>query len=295
MCRGDRREEIFRGDEDRELFLKTLGEACSKTGWVVHAFVLMPNHYHLVLETPKGNLVAGMRWFQSTYTIRFNARHRLSGHLYQGRYKALLVDAESGGYLGTVANYVHLNPVRARLVDAEALPEYPWSSVRWYMSPRQRPAWFSVDRVLGAIGLTDQASARRRYIGYLIEQGGRDRRRSGEEDPYASIRRGWFFGDEERKAALLDEASSDRSRGCGYSGAAAEDHREEHARRLLREEVRRSRLTLDAVKALPWTDKRKRQVAKAVRGRTTMTNRWVADHLGGGHESTVSRAVNEQG
>ena len=84
MCRGDRREAIFRGDPDREMFLKTLGESCERAGFVVHSYVLMSNHYHLLLETPAGNLVAGMRWFQSTYTARFNARERKGGHVFQG-------------------------------------------------------------------------------------------------------------------------------------------------------------------------------------------------------------------
>ena len=98
MCRGDRREEIFRDEQDRELFLSTLGQACERCGFVVHSYVLMRNHYHLLLETPAGNLVAGMKWFQGTYTVRFNARHRLAGHLFAGRYKAVLVEREEPSY-----------------------------------------------------------------------------------------------------------------------------------------------------------------------------------------------------
>ena len=89
MNRGDRREPIFKDDKDRLNFLATLGEACQKTGWQVHAFCLMPNHFHLVLETPQGNLVAGMKWLLGTYTGRFNRRHKLFGHLFSGRYKGL--------------------------------------------------------------------------------------------------------------------------------------------------------------------------------------------------------------
>ena len=91
MCRGNRQEDIFWGDRDCEMFLDTLGEACGRCGWKAHAFALMGNHYHLLLETPEANLVDGMRWFQGTYTQRFNARHNVWGHLFQGRYKALLV------------------------------------------------------------------------------------------------------------------------------------------------------------------------------------------------------------
>ena len=89
LDRGDHQEAIVRGDADRERFVATLGKLCERTGWRVHAFVLMTNHYHLLVETPQANLVAGMRWFQTTYTMRYNRRHRLSGHLFQGRYKAV--------------------------------------------------------------------------------------------------------------------------------------------------------------------------------------------------------------
>src|ERR1700730_16986680 len=97
MARGDRRERIVHDEIDRYSLVKTLGEACGKTGWLIHAWVLMDNHYHAVIETPQGNLVVGMRWFQNTYTRRFNTRHRLWGHLFGGRYKAVLVE---GGEFG---------------------------------------------------------------------------------------------------------------------------------------------------------------------------------------------------
>ena len=96
----------------------TLGEACGKTGWQVHALCLMPNHFHLVVETPQANLVAGMKWLLGTYTGRFNRRHKLFGHLFSGRYKALIVDGSGNGYLKTVCDYVHLNPARAKLLHA---------------------------------------------------------------------------------------------------------------------------------------------------------------------------------
>jgi putative transposase len=127
MSRGDRREDIFLDDVDRHDFLKTLAEACQKTGWQVHAYCLMANHYHLVLETPNANLVAGMAWLQSTYTIRLNHRHKLIGHVLSGRYKAQLVEGSGNGYLRTACDYVHLNPVRAHLLrPEERLLAYPW-------------------------------------------------------------------------------------------------------------------------------------------------------------------------
>ena len=95
LCRGDRREAIFADDADREVFLSTLAQMCQRTGMLVHSYVLMSNHYHLLMETPQPNLSAGMKWFQGTYTQRYNTRHRLSGHLFQGRYKAIPVETRN--------------------------------------------------------------------------------------------------------------------------------------------------------------------------------------------------------
>ena len=99
------REDIFVDDVDRQDFLKTLAEACQKTGWQVHAYCLMRNHFHMVLETPNANLVEGMRWFLSAYTIRLNHRQKLFGHVFSGRYKALLVEGSGNGYLKTACDY----------------------------------------------------------------------------------------------------------------------------------------------------------------------------------------------
>jgi len=130
MARGNQGQEIFKDDRDRQCFLETLGEACEKTGWTIHAYVLMGNHYHLLVETPEGNLVSGMKWVQGAYTQRYNSRHRLFGHLFQGRYKAAIVDGRDEDYFQVVSTYIHLNPARANLirVGAERLKGYRWSS-----------------------------------------------------------------------------------------------------------------------------------------------------------------------
>ena len=180
---------------DRLDFLKTLAEACQKTGWWVHAYCLMPNHYHLVLETPEPNLVAGMAWLQSTYTIRLNHRHRLFGHVFGGRYKAQLVEGSGNGYLRTACDYVHLNPVRARMLPVgERLLSYPWSSFGAYLAaPKHRPGWMRVDRLLGEHGIQeDTASGRQRFEQWM------EKRRAEEGDPEAlkALRRGWCLGGE---------------------------------------------------------------------------------------------------
>ncbi|PYJ01489.1 MAG: hypothetical protein DMF00_04750 [Verrucomicrobia bacterium] len=130
LSRGDRREAIFRTEADRKLFLNLLDQTCRRTGWQIHAYCLMDNHFHLVVETPRGNLSTGMQWFLGSYTQRFNRRHRLWGHLFGGRYKALLVDGRPGGaYLRRVCDYVHLNPVRAGMLgNKEKVHRFRWSS-----------------------------------------------------------------------------------------------------------------------------------------------------------------------
>ena len=171
MNRGDRREAIFKDDKDRQMFMSTLAEACGKTGWQVHALCLMGNHFHLVVETPQGNLVAGMKWFLGTYTGRFNRRHKLFGHLFSGRYKALIVDGSGHGYLKTVCEYVHLNPARAKLLRPEQpLRAYRWSSWPEYLKkPRQRPGWLRVDRLLGEMRIPKDSPAGRRELERLVE------------------------------------------------------------------------------------------------------------------------------
>ena len=147
MNRGDRREPIFRDDADRQRFVETLAEACERSGWQVHAYCLMPNHFHLVVETPQPTLVAGMKWSLGTYTGRFNRRHRLCGHLFSGRYKSLIVDGSGGGHRRTVCKNVHLNPARAGLLRPEqALPAYRWSSWPAYTGTKSRSRFGSGKR-----------------------------------------------------------------------------------------------------------------------------------------------------
>ena len=120
MARGNQGGAIFKDDKDRQRFLETLGESAEKTGLLIHAYVLMGNHYHLLVETPEGNLVAGMKWLQATYTQRYNRRHRRFGHLFQGRYKAVIVDPQESAYFQVISTYIHLNPARASFIRIAA-------------------------------------------------------------------------------------------------------------------------------------------------------------------------------
>ena len=154
MNRGDHLEPIFQGDPDRQLFLKTLAESSQSSGWWIHSFVLMKNHYHLLLETPRGNLSSGMKWLNATYTARYNSRHKTRGHLFQGRYKALLVDGQSDNYLLTVSDYIHMNPVRiGKAKTLQQLLQDPWNSAGILAAPpKKHPPWLRWQRLYAELG-----------------------------------------------------------------------------------------------------------------------------------------------
>ncbi|HEY1786864.1 MAG TPA: transposase [Verrucomicrobiae bacterium] len=232
MNRGDRREPIFLEDSDRELFLKTLDETCQKTNWQVHAYCLMKNHFHLVVETPRANLITGMRWFLGTYTARFNRWHKLFGHLFSGRYKSLIVDGSGTGYLKTVCDYVHLNPVRARLLpEAEPLAAYRWSSWPEYLKkPRQRPPWLRTDRLLGDWNIPRDDGVGRRAMEAAMEQR-RALERARETGDWKRLRRGWCLGTKEFRKDLLERIGE--KKGEQHHGRELKESDEQKAERLV--------------------------------------------------------------
>ncbi|USE36350.1 transposase [Endozoicomonas sp. SCSIO W0465] len=142
--RGNERKAIYREEVDFNLFLDVLAEVCDRFNWVIHSWCLMTNHYHLVVETPDGNLSAGMRQLNGVYTTRFNRRYGRVGHLFQGRYKAILVDKSA--YLLELSRYVVLNPVRARMVDHPG--DWLWSSYRYTLGELHSPDWLATDAML---------------------------------------------------------------------------------------------------------------------------------------------------
>lgn len=147
-ARGDRQEPIYENDDDRIAFLELLSEVCLLCNWVCHAYCLMGNHYHLLVETPEGNLSRGMRQLNGVYTQQHNRRHSRVGHVFQGRYKAILVEKE--GYLLELARYIVLNPVRAQLVSTAV--EWPWSSYRSTLGLQAPVAGVHADWLLAAFG-----------------------------------------------------------------------------------------------------------------------------------------------
>jgi putative transposase len=144
LSRGNERQAIVITDEDRKLFLKTVGEMGKRFEIDIFAYVLMDNHYHLLFRTNRANLCRSMQWFGATYTKRFNLRHNRSGHLFQGRYKNMLV--QNDAYLLQLSYYIHRNPLRAGMVKRVA--DYKWSSYRAYAYGKSHQSWLNTDTIL---------------------------------------------------------------------------------------------------------------------------------------------------
>jgi REP element-mobilizing transposase RayT len=154
--RGDRQEDIYRTDADRLVWLDVLEHVCSRYNFIVHSYCQMGNHYHLVVETPEANLSQGMRQLNGNYTQYFNRRYTLTGHLFQGRYKAILV--QRGSHLLELTRYVVLNPVRAGLVSVP--DQWRWSSHQDAVGSRTAPAWLDTAWLLGQFNRQRDAAVR---------------------------------------------------------------------------------------------------------------------------------------
>ena len=291
MSRGNRRGDIFRDPTDRELFLKTLGEACAKTDWQIHAWCLMRNHFHLVIETPKANLVEGMKWLLGVYTSRFNRRHKLFGHLFSGRYKALFVDGSGTGYLKTVCDYVHLNPARAKPIPAKGkLADFRWSSYGEYLQVRgRRPAWLRVDRLLGEHGIPRDSEAGRDEFEKRMEL----RRKSEDGAEFAPVLRGWCLGSEAFRQELL--AQMTEQRGAEHFGEEVRESAEDKANRIIKEELKRLKWKENVLSEHRKGDPRKVKIALRLRRETTMTLAWIADRLRMGTKTPLVHLLYWQG
>ncbi|MCM2357752.1 MAG: transposase [Geobacteraceae bacterium] len=171
-CRGNERRSIFQDEDDRKKFLRILSQSLNIYAVKLHAYVLMDNHFHLLVETPLGNLSEFMRHFNITYTSAFNRRHSRVGHLYQGRYKSILVEKET--YLSVLSRYIHLNPIRVRKLEnsnasekLEQLLRYPWSSLPGYLDKRKREGMIDYALVLSDYG-GDTENGRNAYRKQII-------------------------------------------------------------------------------------------------------------------------------
>ena len=188
MARGNGRQDIVYDDADRDRLLDYLGKAVVRCSWRVYAFVIMSNHLHLVVKTPTPNLARGMQTFLSSYANGWAHRHRFRGHVFQGRYRTESVEDET--YLWTVTRYVHLNPVRAGLVEHPG--SWKWSSYPGYARDRSRLEWVAYDELLASIAGefggsgSEPARTYRRYVTAGVSQPPRS--------PWSEAYHGWILG-----------------------------------------------------------------------------------------------------
>jgi REP element-mobilizing transposase RayT len=294
MSRGNGGEAVFWDEEDRHRFLSLLGEVCVRQGWIVHAYVLLDNHYHLLLETPEPNLVSGMKWFLGTYTQRFNARHKRRGHLFQGRYKAIVVEREDGGYFTTAADYIHLNPVRAGLISPkEGLEAYVWSSYPAYAYKRvQAPDWLHQTAVLGALDYDLSGRGRRLFRQYMALRVAKERGCTPQQrdELYKAMRRGWYIGGKDFRDYLTERFDVDHgNRPYEADGEVKKDHQEFRARQILEAGLRHFRLVESDLPDMKKNSMEKRVIGYLIKQSTSVSLAWLSENLYMGVVSGVSR------
>lgn len=298
MCRGNHGQRIFESQDDADLFTKTLGEVCVRNGLVVHAWCLMGNHYHLLLETPLGNLVSAMKWFQGTFTQRYNARHQLWGHLFQGRYKAKLIDVEEGSYYRAVGDYIHLNPADAGLVGQGKLADWPWGSYPLYLcAPSKRPKWLHVGDMLSACGIPkDSPSGRSAYAAYMdLRQQTVAARKTGSAEAleWERMERGWVHGGKAFRDRMLEAIRGSDPQALMHTDDMDQKRAlgEMEALSLLEDCLEYFGLLRNELPRLPKSDPRKMLMAGLLRYHFPVSASWVGEVLCMGHYTTVSRAM----
>ena len=231
-----------------------------------------------------------MRWFLGTYTIRLNHRHKLFGHVFSGRYKSLLIDRDSPGYLRTVCDYVHLNPVRADLLHPdEPVSAYPWSSLHWYAAAAaHRPSWLRVDRLLGEHGIRHDTPQHRAEFLTRIES-----RRTEEDEPSLRlIRRGWCLGSpafQQQMLDLLEAQAKETPRHLRVENSSM------RAQRIIAEELDRLGWTTEQLIARRKNDPAKLAIAARLRKETTLTIKEISQRLYLGRVNTAKTNLHRAG
>jgi REP element-mobilizing transposase RayT len=239
--RGNYRRDVFETVGAAHAFEIALGEACTRHGWLIHAFAIMRNHFHLALETPDANLVDGMHWLESTYASRFNRYRSEHGHLFQGRYRSLLVEDDFA--LARVVDYVHLNPVRANIVSPTRAADFRWSSLpRFIRGPR--PSWLRPIRVSRHLEFEDSTLGWQRYLQHLAFIGANpdEQKRLG----FDQLESGWAIGTDAWRQTLARDYSH-LALTPDLSHEEIVDLRETRWRACLDELLRRWRKTEDEI------------------------------------------------
>jgi len=289
--RGNYRQDLFINDGAHGSFEECLFKACEKCGWVLEGFCVMTNHFHLVVRIPKGNLIYGMKWLQSTFANRYHKYRKLHGKLFHGRYKSLIVEEDA--YLGGLLHYVHLNPVRAGMCSVSELKKYRWSSYWYLRNPSKRRPFMDLSGVLDAAGgLADTVVGRNKYEDYLNWLSADES--ACKELAFDSMCRGWALGSKDFKKALLEE----ELKKDGYDGSEFEGRSLSEANELIWEGLLLRGLayfgkTSDDVVKEKKSSVWKSGIASVLKKKTSAPNTWITCRLNMGAPQAVSRYVTE--
>ncbi|MCB1105943.1 MAG: transposase [Cephaloticoccus sp.] len=284
--RGNYRREVFGTAAAAQAFEDCLFETCASTGWQLHAYTLLPDQYLLAVGTPRGNLVAGMHWLQSTFAARFNRRQGEQGHLFQSRYAARLV--EPGRTLANVAAYVHLAPVRAGLVPFAQLAAFRWNSLRRFLRGDRPPCLSGADWLAEIRDYRDTSQGWRDYLNYLecLATDVDEQQFAG----FTEMEHGWAIGSAAWRMAQA-QAQTTSLRDRVLHGADLAELREAVWEKEVVKLLGRAGKTADDLRREPCGAQWKRALADAMRRTTTATNPWLGRRLHMGKGSTVSTYV----
>ena len=280
--RGNYRRDVFSSPGAAQAFVELLGEALPRFGWRLHAFVIMRNHFHLALETPDPNLVDGMHWLQSSYATRFNRFRQERGHLFQGRYQAILVEDFTA--MGRVVDYIHLNPVRAAIVPVEQVAAFRWSSLLRFVKGPRFPGLVAAEWLAKRGGWGDTTDGWRGYLGHLAALSANSERQK--EEGFEGFDRGWAIGTSGWRRALAKD-HADRAL---HPGIEADEVRSFKAARWsvrLDSLLSEAGQTLAGAAGAPKGDGWKLTIALRLRQETGASVKWIAEQLGMGSPETV--------
>ena len=286
--RGNYRDWVFKDDGAKKSFEKALFEACEEHCWILHAYCVMGNHFHLALETPEGNLSKGMGWLQGTFAMRFNRYRREHGHIFQGRFKSIVV--EDAQRLAWLCHYIHLNPARANVLPARSLQGYRYSSLRWLLQGKKgRPGFLEFSTMLDACGgLRDGPVGRRKYMQYLAWLSEDEPRQR--ELLFDRMSKGWAHGSKEFKIALIEDKKLETARRIldGDAGREAKEQLWEDALARCLKSLKKGKVEIESdPKSADW----KIAACAFLRRRFRCQSRWVSERLGMGTEAGVSRGL----
>ncbi len=285
--RGNYRQDIFKSAGAAQTFLNCLYLGAEKSHWVLHAYCLMRNHFHLAIETPNANLIFGMHWLQSTFANKFNRYRKVSGHLFQGRYYALLV--EPGPGLAALVNYIHLNPVRAGIVSVDELRMYRWSSYPLLFRKRKRPPFCQFESWLSEIGgLKDTPSGHKSYEQYLLWLSMNEQ--AQKELQFSKMCKGWVIGSRSFKKQLFKQFNKELkykipgAKAVGdINGLSAEVLLKNYLNRL----AKGTKEIANDKKSAPW----KVVIAMILKRKSNASNPWISKQLNMGHPDSISRSI----